>query len=495
MGACASRDATAAPSASNSSLPPTALRDAAYKSSIDLSQPRSSPPSTTHPPLPSTTTTAPLEPSEPTDPSTAATYRPRAPTLVSQSRAGLGLALGGGGLVVLPATVEVRAEREVVWALHGEGGAADGAVLDVVGGEDGELFTAGLDKCVLRFDWQRRSVRDRWKAHSMPVERLLYCHHSHAVFTASRDSNIRMFSSSSVPSSSPTISATAPNPMAPSTPPSTDIIFRGHTLSVSALCFDSLFESLNGAPCNLISGGRDYSLRWWDIETQKQLDMRIQPNNIVTALSATYDPAVLLSANAAGIVHQWDNRTHDLVHTFTANNTAPVVSLSAHPSSPLFLVAHSPANSTSPAAATTFPTTTSSFRLYDLRNTAHPLRLTPLDEPLIAAHLLPTTTGGSGLAAAAVRCVTVSAGGQVRMWLDGECVSSARVRGDSGVVRCASMGSGASWGVGAGAGAGGADDRNAMLYTGSTDGNVCVWNVRDGNRLAVKMLIRSRMPQ
>ena len=139
-------------------------------------------------------------------------------------------------------------------------------LLDVVGGgEEGEVMTAGADKCVVRFDWQRRSVRDRWKAHSMPVERLLYDPHSRAVFTASRDSNIRMFTSSPSPSSSSSPAAAAAASLSSAAP--ADVIFRGHTLSVSALCFDSVLSSSlsSSPPTVLVSGGRDYSLRWWDI--------------------------------------------------------------------------------------------------------------------------------------------------------------------------------------------------------------------------------------
>ena len=470
MGACTSRDSTVPPSALSSVLPPSSPGRDANKSSIDLSQPRSSPPSITHPPLPS---------SQPDsdDPHS----RHRAQTVVSQTTADR--SLPSQSAAVLPPTVELRAEKEVVWALHGEA-SADPVVLDVVGGEDGELLTAGIDKYVVRFDWQRRSVRDRWKAHSMPVERLLYCSHMRAVFTASRDSNIRMLVSAPSPSSSPS-AGTAAGPNASSIPAATEVVFRGHTLSVSALCFDLALSTVSSAPTALVSGGRDYSLRWWDIATQQQQHMRILPNNIVTALTASSHPSVLLSANTAGLVHQWDSRTREVTHTYDASDATPVVSLSAHHSTPLFLVTHSPVASLS---GSSMAMNSSIVRLYDARM-QRLVRQTPVDEALVASYILQSSDERQ------LRAVTVSAGGQVRLWADGTCQSSARVRGDSGVVRCASLGLGGESGRMGASSPSAADGRSVLLYTGSTDGNVCVWSVRDGGRLAVKALVRSRVPQ
>ena len=457
MGACSSRDSTVPPASLHPVLPPSVVREVAKATAVDLSLPRSSPPSITHPPLPSA-----LPDSD--DPHS----RHRAPTVESKFPTDRVFPPRA-----LPATVELRADKEVVWSLHGEV-AQDSGVLGVVGGDEGELITAGMDKCVVRFDWQRRSVRDRWKAQSMPVEQLLYCHHTRAVFAAGRDSNVRMLASSPQPS----VSLSSPISAAPTTTASADVLFRGHTLSVSALCFDSPLSALSTQPASLVSGGRDYSIRWWDIATQQQEQMRILPNNIVTALTATSQPSLLLSANAAGAVHQWDSRTHDMAHSYDALDSAPIVSLSAHTSLPLVLVTHSPA-AASPSSSV--PLNSSLVRLYDLRM-QRVLRRTPVDEQLVASFILPFTTDS------ALRTATVSAGGQLRLWTDGECVSSARVRGDSGLVRCASVGASDS---GAGLEAG----RSVLLYTGSTDGNVCVWSLREGGRLAVKALVRSRLPQ
>ena len=158
------------------------------------------------------------------------------------------------------------------------------------------------------------------------------------------------------------------------------------------------------------------------------------------------------------------------------------MALAASRTSPLVLVTHSPAGSAGSGA----PANSSVVRLWDVR-TQRVLRETPIDEALVASYVLP---GGSELAG--VRMVTVSAGGAVRMWVDGECVSSARVRGDSGVLRCASMSMDSDRTSATGSPS--ADGRSVLLYTGSTDGNVCVWSVRD-SRLAAKALIRSRLAQ
>ena len=467
MGACTSRDSANPPSTFSSVLPPSTTREA-NKSSLDLSHPRSSPPSTTHPPLPFSLPDA-------DDPHS----RHRAQTVVSQWSTDR-----SSPSPVLPLTVELRAEKEVVWSLHGEE-RGDSALFDVAGGEDGEVLTAGADKYVVRFDWQRRSVRDRWRAHSLPIERLLYNSHTRAVFTAGRDSNIRMFASSAVLSSSLS-SPTVPTATSPSAATPSDVVFRGHTLSVSALCFDSMLSSVSPPPAALVSGGRDYSIRWWDIATQQQQEMRILPNNIVTAVTATSQPSVLLSANTAGMVHQWDSRTQGTAHKYDALDSAPVVSLSAHYSSPLILVTHSPA----PSSSSAVPAISSLVRLYDMRMQKL-VRQTPLDEALVASYILPFADERL------LKTVTVSAGGQVRVWSDGDCLSSARVRGDSGLVRCASMTVSA---TGAESGRiavspSAADGRSVLLYTGSTDGNVCVWSVREGGRLAVKTLVRSRLSQ
>ena len=458
MGACTSRDSTVPPATLHPVLPPSVVREVAKATAVDLSLPRSSPPSITHPPLPS----ALPDSDEPHSRHRAPTVDSKFPTdRASPPRA-------------LPPTVELRADKEVVWSLHGEV-AQDSGVLSVAGGDEGELLTAGVDKCVLRFDWQRRSVRDRWKAHNAPVEQLLYCQHTRAVFAAGRDSNIRMLASTPLPS----VSLSSPTAATPSAAAPADVLFRGHTLSVSALCFDSPLSAPSTQPATLVSGGRDYSVRWWDIASQQQEQMRILPNNVVTALTATWQASLLLSANAAGAVHQWDSRAHDMAHSYEAIDSAPIVSLCAHSSLPLVLVTHSPAPA-SALSSSSVPLNSSLVRLYDLRM-QRVLRQTPVDEQLVASFILPFTTDS------ALRSATVSAGGQLRLWTDGECVSSARVRGDSGLVRCASLG----------ASGGGAtvDGRSVLLYTGSTDGNVCVWSLREGGRLAVKALVRSRLPQ
>ena len=463
MGACTSRDSTVPPSTFSSVLPPTTRE--ANKVSIDLSHPRSSPPSITHPPLASS-----LPDSD--DPHS----RHRAQTVVAPWNTDR-----SSPYPALPPTVELRAEKEVVWSLHGEV-AQDSGVLDVVCGEEGELLTAGADKYVVRFDWQRRSVRDRWKAHTLPAEKLLYCTHTRSVFAAGRDSNIRMFTSSPQPSSSPSSATAAITPPSAAVPG--EVIFRGHTLSVSALCFDSVTSSLSSPPTALVSGGRDYSIRWWDLTTQQQQQMRILPNNVVTALTATCEPSMLLSANTAGAVHHWDSRTQDMAHTYEALQAGPVVSLSAHHSLPLVLVTHSPAASSSRSV----PINSSLVRLYDLRM-QRVLRQTTVDEALVASHILLFSDER------VVKAVTVSAGGLVRVWADGDCMSSARVRGDSGVVRCASMGLSMESARSAASPFAADGGRSVLLHTGSSDGNVCVWSLREGGRLAVKTLVRSRLPQ
>ena len=396
------------------------------------------------------------------------TGRDRAHTIVSVSRR----QSCGVEDAPAPPVTDVRVRAELSVELHHAGG-----VSAVVCGEgDGDVLTGGGDKAVVRFDLQRRRVVESWKAHSMGVEKLLYSQSMKAVFSASRDSSIRLFALT--PAAEPPL----PLPL-PASPPA---VFRGHTLAVTALAFAS--PSTLQPPSVLISGSRDYTLRWWDIATQQQTGMRIHADNVVTAIVAAAAggqheqpsaSATVLQGNAAGLVLEWDARSADVVHSYAAPpplsaasspscSPCPVVSLSLHPSCPQFVVAHSSLSG-------------SRLRLHDLRM-RRVVRDTAVREQLVAAAHMPMQE------AAEDRLVSCSRNRVVSLWSNGLCVARGKVRAGGSGSAAADSGDASCMALGSGDREGGL--RGVAVYVGSSSGSLSVWDVRENGRMAVALQTR-----
>lgn len=182
-----------------------------------------------------------------------------------------------------------------------------------VTGDDGHVLScAADDKGICLYDWKRRHVLQRWVGHSKGVESLA-CDgsvlaatsgvgHPFTLFSASRDASIRQW--------------TMDNAMKEVRS------FRGHTLTVTAL----LYRSHDVSGGMLLSAGRDYSIRSWDVMSGMQVSMRSIVKNVATCMRwiAPYNNVNQISALSASVEA---SRNHEPSSSFSASPSPAMASV------------------------------------------------------------------------------------------------------------------------------------------------------------------------
>ena len=141
-----------------------------------------------------------------------------------------------------------------------------------------ESLSGGDDRQIALVDWSARTCRRNWAGHTGCVNSIALDESKDTFFTGSRDCSIRQWRLNDTQKLQ---------------------TFNDHTLSVSSVAVGNGY---------LASGGRDTSVRLWDIATGQCLHTNSIPRNIVTCLKFFSNEPVLLQCSEDLRVRLWDTR-------------------------------------------------------------------------------------------------------------------------------------------------------------------------------------------
>lgn len=159
----------------------------------------------------------------------------------------------------------------------------------------GGFFSSGEDRSLAAFNGSQVRAKHA-KAHEKAVSDIVYAERTAHVYTASRDRTIKQWSmTEGGPASSLDLMQT----------------FVGHTLPVSCVDVDQ------SDPTWLVSGARDYQLRFWDTTTGQCRNWTEVQQNVITDCRWIQGEQVVLQASEDLTLRVWDARTKDCVQSFS----------------------------------------------------------------------------------------------------------------------------------------------------------------------------------
>lgn len=161
----------------------------------------------------------------------------------------------------------------------------------------GSFFSGGEDSVINQFNIHSR-LRHQSKAHQRTVTDLKWHTARRELFSASRDKTIKQWK------------------MAPPEGNTLSLLqtFNGHSLPISSI---DVVQQSSGDPIALVSGARDYQLRFWDIERGECSYWTEVQQNIITQVKWLQSEPLVLQASEDLSLRVWDARTREAVQTFS----------------------------------------------------------------------------------------------------------------------------------------------------------------------------------
>ena len=168
-------------------------------------------------------------------------------------------------------------------------------IFDVCSSEvSSEVFSCSADHSIVRYDYVHAVVKEKW-THMHSVQKILYTPKKRLLFSGSRDKTVRLWKTG------------WKDPVR---------TFDGHSLVIMGI-------ACNQGEDVLCSGSRDYSVRWWDIETGVQKAANSITLNMVTALKWIEANDVLQTSEDL-IMKVWDARTAAVSQNFPKTDYFPL---------------------------------------------------------------------------------------------------------------------------------------------------------------------------
>ena len=160
-------------------------------------------------------------------------------------------------------------------------------------GPSGSFIAGGEDRSLSCFSGAK-SIAKYAKAHEKAVSDIAFQEQTGHIYTASRDRTLKQWS------------------VDPSTSSFTLLqTFSGHTLPVSCVTTDP------SDPAWMVSGARDYHVRYWDTETGTCRYWSEIQQNVITDIQWVKGEHVLLQASEDLTLRLWDTRTREIVQSFS----------------------------------------------------------------------------------------------------------------------------------------------------------------------------------
>jgi len=294
-----------------------------------------------------------------------------------------------------------------------------------------ETISCGVDKTIVRYDWKGKSVMNKWALHSKSVDKLAYGEKSKLVFSGSRDTTIRMWTTANKVELA---------------------CLKGHMLPVAGLV-------VNPDNTKLCSGGRDYSVRWWDIERREQLKMNTEPRNVVTCMQWVPNEETVLQGSEDLELRVWDARTYSVVQRLAFDNHF-ALSCDVSADSMYFVTSHMG-----------FDSDGCMVKLWDRRKQGLLQEFLGHTQAVYDCCFLPANAQGK------IRIASCSKDQSIKIWEQSEastgdaaCLSTTTLKKSPCEIRCLAVSSLQHQGP-------------AVLYSGSGDGFINVWHVKSNGKL------------
>lgn len=165
---------------------------------------------------------------------------------------------------------------------------------------DSTFISGSEDSSLALCDWQNSSndtaIVHKFLGHKRSLSRLALSHNHELLASSSRDLSIRIWSLAR--NSQNDVSSIASDPLH---------IITSHSLVPTGLDF-TRHDASTSSSGQLISGSRDYSMRWHDTETGQQMVCHSIQQNCVTGLQTFHHAPLVLQSSEDLLLRIWDAR-------------------------------------------------------------------------------------------------------------------------------------------------------------------------------------------
>ena len=298
--------------------------------------------------------------------------------------------------------------------------------------------SGAADKQLTQYEWNQARTWMKFRGHSKTIDRACITPAKDFLFSGSRDTTIRQYS---IALSSDTANERY------------DIqSFRGHTLPVASLTYND---------AQLVSGSRDYSVRWWDVNTGASIRSNVVSGMIVTCGDSRNKIDWVCSADR--MIRGWDRRVPAAAVEWTLNDSAQSFAVSADETQAIIGAANN-------------------ILVYDVRTNTPLHTIHAHNDIVTGTQFVPITAHG----ASPLMALSVSRDRSIKVWdlHNGNCQSSAAVDAKLPPIftdfRCISLPTPDDDGDRA---ISLSHSTSCTLYTGSTGGALHRWRVWSSGRI------------